>query len=260
MKSIQDFPVPKRSVGMWWLGQSGFVFRSPAGSTFAVDLYLSNSCAKLYPGLGINLNRTTPPLMKPEDVDVELYLCTHSHRDHADPETISFLNKDRMRFGGPAQACETFRQCGVREEDIALLYPMRKMNFGDVDIDCTFALPTDGDTDLNHLGYVFSFKGGPTIYLTGDTADHELLRSVKRLRPNVMITCINGAFNNLNPHQAARLAGDLRPELVIPCHHDMMPDIGIDPVLFAAQLKYFAPGVKYQLLTPGAAFVYSVTP
>jgi L-ascorbate 6-phosphate lactonase len=108
----------------------------------------------------------------------------------------------------------------------------------------TFALPTD-DTDLNHVGYVFEFGGGPRIYMTGDTAACELLASAARHRPDYMITVINGGFKNLSHDQAALLAKEIGPRAAIPCHYDMFPDNAIDPRQFRAALKLRAPEVRY---------------
>jgi L-ascorbate 6-phosphate lactonase len=118
----------------------------------------------------------------------------------------------------------------------------------DVRIRGTFALPTD-DSDLNHLGYVFEFGGAPPIYMTGDTAECELLESARRHAPQMMITVINGGFQNLSHDQAARLAGKVKPKVAVPCHYDMFPDNSIDPRQFRSALKLRAPEVGY--LAPG---------
>src|SRR5437588_12604338 len=49
---------------------------------------------------------------KPEELDVDHFLCTHSHYDHADPETIGRLRKQAVQtFVGPGLACESFCNC-----------------------------------------------------------------------------------------------------------------------------------------------------
>jgi L-ascorbate metabolism protein UlaG (beta-lactamase superfamily) len=46
-KSLRGFTVPAGSLEVWWLGQAGFLFKSPAGRIIAVDPCLSNSCEAL---------------------------------------------------------------------------------------------------------------------------------------------------------------------------------------------------------------------
>ena len=49
MKEIKSFDVPRGEVGVWWLGQNGFVFKTPEGTLVSVDLYLTNSVPELCP-------------------------------------------------------------------------------------------------------------------------------------------------------------------------------------------------------------------
>ncbi len=256
MEEIREYRVEKKSVAAWWLGQNSFIFKTPEGLVAGVDLYLTDSCNGLQPGL--DLSRRVPVLIQPEELDVDLFLCTHNHQDHTDPETIRHLrHKDAMRFIGPPPSCGVFRQHAIEEGRITLAWPDCLIEHGDLTIRGTFALPTD-DTDLNHMGFVFEVGGGPRIYMTGDTDYHELLTSAARYRPNVMITCINGGFNNLSHFEAAVLAGQVKPQTAIPCHYDMFPDNCVDPKQFEAALKLKAPDVAYRELAHGKLFTCRV--
>src|SRR5579883_1481000 len=184
MQEIRGTAVARGTVALWWLGQNGFVFKTPEGTVVATDLYLSDSCVGAVPGL--DLSRKVPVLIPPEEIDVDVYVCTHSHLDHADPETISRLRrKDTMRFVGPHRTCEIYRQCGVENGRISPVFAGQEIEAGDVAMKATFAMPTD-DTDLNHVGYVFSFGSGPRVYMTGDTAACELLASARTAEPQYM--------------------------------------------------------------------------
>jgi len=255
MRQIREFPVPARSVALWWFGQNGYIFKSHEGTLVSTDLYLTNSCEKLHTEL--DLRRKVPVLLRPEDVDVDVFTCTHNHQDHTDPETIGGLrNKDTALFVGPQPSCGVFRAERVEQSRIQPAWPSCYLEFRDVQIHGTFALPTD-DTDLNHMGYVFRFGDGPRIYVTGDTDYTELLVSAAKLSPDVVITCINGGFNNLSHWEAADIVGKIKPRAAIPCHYDMFADNAVDPRQFAASLRLRAPGVCYQELRHGEPFVFS---
>jgi L-ascorbate 6-phosphate lactonase len=244
MRDIREFPVPRGSVAFWFLGQNGFIFKSPEGVLVATDLYLSNSCAAIAPN-GMNLNRQVPVLLPPEEVAVDVFAVTHNHQDHTDPETIANLRQqDIAHFVGPHPSCEVFRQKRIEETRIVATWPDHVLEFGDVTIRATFALPTD-DTDLNHLGYLLQFGNGPRIYMTGDTDDCELLASVRKHAPHLMVSCINGGFNNLSHYEAAQLAARIRPRAAVPCHYDMFPDNSVNPDQFRAALQLRAPDVRY---------------
>src|SRR5271154_5263051 len=86
MRQIREFKVEKNSVAIWWFGQNGYIFKSPEGTLASVDLYLTDSCVTLR--TDVDLRRVVPVLIAPEDLDVDIFTCTHNHQDHTDPETI----------------------------------------------------------------------------------------------------------------------------------------------------------------------------
>ncbi len=255
MREIREFPVPRGAVALWWLGQNGYIFKSPEGTLLATDLYLTDSCRTIAPP-GIDLSRQVPVLIPPEEIDVDLYAVTHNHQDHTDPETIARLrNKDTTHFIGPHPSCAVFRAQGIESGRILPAWPDAELELRDIKMRGTFSLPTD-DTDLNHMGYVFEFGGGARVYMTGDTAWCELLSSARRHLPHLMITCINGGFRNLSHDQAALLAAEIRPRAAIPCHYDMFPDNAVDPRQFRAALCLRAPEVGYLQPQHGVPLVF----
>lgn len=255
MQQIKEFRVEKGSVAMWWLGQNGYIFKSPEGTTVSVDLYLTHSCETLR--TDVDLRRVVPILIEPKDLTIDIFTCTHNHQDHTDPETIRALrHKDTMRFVGPIPSCEVYAAEGVESGRIARVWPKEEFEERDFRLIGTFALPTD-DTDLNHMGFIFQFGNGPKFYITGDTDYHELLASAGKHEPDVMITCINGGFNNLSHWEAAELAGKVKPKVAIPCHYDMFADNRIDPLQFRSAMAMQGVKVGYQELSHGKPFVYS---
>lgn len=256
MRQIRQYQVEKGAVAMWWLGQNGYIFKSPEGTLASVDLYLTDSCATLR--TDINLRRSVPILIAPEDLDVDIFTCTHNHQDHTDPDTIRALrHKDTMHFVGPMPTCDVYATEGVEKSRIVRVWPKSEYEARDFHLVGTFALPTD-DTDLNHMGFVFQFGHGPKIYVTGDTDFHELLGAAGKHKPDVMITCINGGFNNLSHWEAAQVVGMVNPKVAIPCHYDMFADNHIDPQQFRASLAIQGIAVSYQELTHGDPFVFSL--
>jgi L-ascorbate 6-phosphate lactonase len=248
MDSILGAKVRKGSAAIWWLCQMGFLIKTPAGTVVSIDAYLTDSCRKIGESVGLDLSRRVPVQIEPRELQADYFLCTHSHQDHADPETIRQLRQERFKaFAGPGLVCETYRRCKISEKRIRQLYAGGAFPMGDVTVHATFAMPTD-DSDVNHVGYVLDIKNGPRIYLTGDTDYSDLLASAAKFKPDVMIACINGGFNNLSHWEAAELARRIEPRIAIPCHFDMFPDNAVEPTQFMASLTYLAPKVTYRLL------------
>ncbi|MEJ8572000.1 MBL fold metallo-hydrolase [Microbaculum marinum] len=254
MQDIDAFDVPARGIAIWFLGQNGWVIKSPGGTTIAVDPYLSDINAGRRPG--IDSARRLPIFIDPENLKVDLFLCTHSHIDHACPVTIEGSHKaGTTRFAGPAETQAVFARAGVGEAEREVTFPNQVFAIGDITITGTYALPTD-DTDLNHMGFVFQVDGGPRFYVTGDSAPVGLLRYARKFEPQLMAVCINGGFSNLSHWEAAELVREVDPELAFPCHYDMFADNTCPPHMFRASLTIQGVGEKYRLPEYETPFVY----
>lgn len=250
--------VPSRSIALWWLGQSSFIVKSPAGQILALDPYLSNACKALGRKAGIDMDRIVPAPLAPADlVGMDGYLMTHSHEDHLDPHTLLPYRKagGRGPFVAPAETREKIIRLGVPEDETRMIWPNKVIEFGDITIRGTFAIPFGGD-DMTHVGYLVKVRRGPTIYFTGDTGYHEVLANcVSGHQPDVLVTVIN-PFGNMDPAQAARLARDINVKLVIPSHYDLFPDNCLPPRLLRTNLIALGIGERYRELKHGRAFVY----
>ncbi len=251
---IHAFEVPARSVAIWFLGQNGWILKSPSGFTVAIDPYLSDLLNGKRPNL--DQARQVPIFIEPERLRVDLHACTHSHADHACPETIAGSRKAGTRqFMGPAETLAVFERAGVPAEERIPIWPNHVVRFADLTFTGTFALPTD-HTDLTHMGFMIAVEDGPTVYVTGDTADTPILETAARHAPDVMIVCINAGFRNLSHWEAAELVKVIDPEIAIPCHYDMFPDNTCPPHMFRASLAVLGIEDKYRLVEHATPFVY----
>jgi L-ascorbate 6-phosphate lactonase len=199
-----------------------------------------------------------PPLRRRDLVGVDLYLLTHSHQDHLDPETIGPYRQagGQGPFVAPAEAIARLHALGIPPAQTTMVWPNKCLTVGDLTVRATFAIPFGGD-DLTHVGYLLVVQGGPKTYFTGDTAYHEVLAdAVAPHKPDVLVTVINGAFRNLGPAEAALLAKRLGVKVVIPCHHDLFLDNCQPPQMLHTNLKLQGISDTYRLLQQGAAFTH----
>jgi len=239
-KAFAACKVPPRSVALAWLGQAGFVLKSPRGITLALDPYLSNSCEALGKEAGFDMNRRFPaPLLPSELKAFDVILFTHSHQDHVDPETVQPFLKGGAKsvLIAPHEASDRLLSLGAPQEQITLTWPNKTHEIGDIRLKTTFAIPFAGD-DLTHVGYLVEVRDGPRIYFTGDTDYNDILAiSVSPYQPDIMVTVINPAFRNLSPIDAGRLAKSIGPRWVIPCHYDLFPDNCLPANLLKTNLR-----------------------
>ena len=261
-EELRAHRVPPGSLTLWWLGQTGFVVKSPAGKLVVIDPYLSNSAKAIGEQVGLNLDRLVPPPLEASElVGVDLYAMTHSHADHLDPETLAGYRAagGTGPYLAPAETAEKLCQLGVPPDQILWTWPNKTHTVGDVEIRATFALPFSGD-DLTHVGYLVRVAGGCSVYFTGDTGYHELLAvSIAPHKPDVLVTVINPAFRNMGPIEAARLARELDVQVAIPCHYDMFPDNSLPPQLLRTNLIVEGIGERYRQLEHGRPFTFPET-
>jgi L-ascorbate 6-phosphate lactonase len=257
MRSIRNFAVPTGSLAVWFMGQNGFILKDSAGPLIGIDLYLTNSCAETYTSLPFRVDRQLPIFIEPEDLDIDVFITTHSHQDHADPETIRRAPKSEARlFVGPYDSCKLYEQQGVPVDAIRLIHPGQTIEIGATTVSATFALPTDS-TDLNHTGMLLTFSNGITFFNSGDTAWAELLPSLLPWGVDICAVCINGGYHNLPSEQAALIAKAVDASVAIPCHYDMMINNIGSPEMFKVALERCGAPAKCHMLRYYEPWLYT---
>lgn len=259
LKELREFSVPPKSIAVWWLGQAGFILKSPQGTLAVIDPYLSDSCGPAAEKLGNFYRSFAPPISADQLSGFDLYVMTHSHADHLDPETVRGYRQSGGKgpYLAPPNAAAKIEELGVPKDQIILTWPGKVYNAGDMKFRATFAVPF-GDDDLTHVGYLVSLADGVSLYFTGDTAYHEVIGlSVSEYKPDVMFTVINGMWRNLGPADAAKLADQIKPGLVIPYHYDLFPDGQMPPHTLRMNLFLYGMMDRFSTIEVGVPFICS---
>ena len=260
MEQLRAFQVPSGTLTVWWLGQASFLLKSPKGTLVTIDPYLSNACKTDGERYGLDADRRVPPPITPQQlVGVDLVALTHSHLDHMDPETLGAYRAagGEGPYLAPPETWEKLQsEVGVPERQITMIWPNKTHTVGDLVLRATFALAPMSD-DMTHVGYLISTPGGPTFYFTGDTGYAELVAvGVRDHHPDVMFTVINGIFRNLCPAEAARLAKQIDPKVVIPCHYDLFPCSDMSPQLLHTNMVLEGISDRYHTLEHAQPYTY----
>lgn len=234
MEAIRNTVIGPDSLGIWFLGQNGFVLKTHEGTLIAIDPYLTDACGEKYADGPFDLSRVIPVPIEPEDLDVDVVLITHSHEDHLDEWTLRRLQCTPWIIA-PFQAMQRINEWGFKTQKLRLLHPAESLDVLGIRITGTFALPTD-NTDLNHIGLNCTFSNGITFYNTGDTAYAQRMETLLPTNVDVCAICINGGFHNLTASDAAQLVNVIQPRVVIPTHYDLMRCNQSDPENFRIAL------------------------
>src|SRR4051812_32826259 len=109
MAEVEAASVRPDTLALWWIGQSGFMLKTPGGLIVAIDPYLTDSRSD-----GGRHERLLPPPINPSALRCDLILCSHDHPDHADPETLlPALRAAPALVAGPPTVCARLARLGI---------------------------------------------------------------------------------------------------------------------------------------------------
>ena len=225
-------------ISLTWLGQMGLLIKTDSTS-LCVDYFASPMEGRLI----------APPVPAGGLKGIDAFVGTHDHIDHIDHDAwkIWAKNKPDAKFIFPRKHMESVLKDGIAKENAIGLNDGESYQIGDVTIHAIPASHEFLDRDENglypYLQYVIE-AGGIRIHHAGDTVRYEgMLGKIKQFgKIDVQLLPINGRdakryrqnwIGNMTYQEAADLAGDVMPSLVIPGHWDMFEINGEDPVLFA---------------------------
>jgi len=246
---ISKLLAPNARTKLFWLGQAGFVIKSSCGKLLGIDLYLSE-CVEPVEG-HVGYHRLMPQIIAPEELELDVVIATHFHRDHFDTDAIPQL----MANGKTQLFCAY--DC---KEDVERLGIDRNRT--------TFVKPGDSaDCAGFHIDFIHSDHGsgaplevapivtvdGKHFLETGDTSLHLEWKEeyLKAGALDVLIAPINGAYGNLNEQENVSLTKALQPRLTVPCHFGMFASHGGHPGLWKDLLEEQLPEQQYKIFTMG---------
>jgi L-ascorbate 6-phosphate lactonase len=237
MQRIASKQVPKSQLSCWWLGGSGFVFKTPAGTVICIDPYLSNCVEDLF-----GMKRAFPSPIEPEELRADAIISTHWHEDHLDPGSIPTIarNNPGAQFIMPPSATARAMSWGLRRSQIVSISPAQPVVLREVGIEATPARHEAGvpGWEVPDAIGVLLHLDALTIYHCGDTEYDVRLRRLRARNPHIAMLCINGVGGNMDAHEAALLGWQLGAKEVIPMHHLLWatdkpkPEETLDPMLF----------------------------
>ena len=241
IKSVMDRPAESGAT-LWWMGQMGFLMKI-GDTVLCIDYYASP-----------DPRRQVRPLVPAEEVTgIDAFLGTHNHLDHMDHASwrLWAAQCPGARFIYPRVHERDVLEDGVTADNVRGLNDGETCTVGNVTIHAIAAahefIDRNPETGLVPcLQYIIE-GNGVRIYHAGDTLRYEgMLPALKAFGPvDAALLPINGrdgeryrrnCIGNMTYQEAADLAGELQPRMVIPGHWDMFRDNPGDPEAFADYL------------------------
>lgn len=252
---IADTVISPGQVGLFYIAQAGFCIKTASGKTIFIDPYLSDACERMF-----GFKRMIPSPLQAEEVNADLYLITHHHADHLDPDALPVIVQKPDTFFGIAPDCVSFfEEMKVNPTRYKMLKEDDQWQWNDISIKAIYA--DHGELAPDAIGYLLEIDG-IKIYHVGDTAYRpEEIKASLQSEIDIMIAPINGTYGNMIASEACELAALLKPRLLIPCHFWMflehvVPDGKGDPATFL-QCAAALPGtIKAKVMAPGELLIY----
>lgn len=233
---INEASVKPGSLNIWWIGQEGYVIKSPDLIIY-IDPYLSNYAERITRGQPNEHVRMMESPIRPEEVtQADLVICTHDHADHIDPEGIPVIARSSgmAKFIVPESARGRLLDFGIAQERILTLKGDDSLTIHGISV---FAVPAkherfdkDELTGYPYLSYVIKTEGLNLLH-AGDTIPYEgQVGKFSLHRIDLAFVPINGRDKsrhelgfegNFNCTEAVDFALGVGARLTVPMHYDM---------------------------------------
>ncbi|MGB0767475.1 MAG: MBL fold metallo-hydrolase [Phycisphaeraceae bacterium] len=240
-----------RGFAVWWLGQSGFLIKTPGG-VLLFDPYLSDALTVKYAQTDKPHVRLSELVVEPGRLEmVDVVTSSHNHTDHLDAATLNPLREaceDLTIVVPSANRAFAADRLEMNAQDLEALDAGESETFGAFTLHAVASAHNELDRDdrgrHRYLGFVAEFDAGGRrcyVYHSGDTLRHDrLAETLKQWPIDLALLPINGnkperrVAGNLCGSEAAQLASDIDAKLVLPCHYDLFAFNTASPDRFVA--------------------------
>ena len=231
------------------MGQAGYIIKSKSGRTLGIDLYLSE-CVERVEGHD-GYHRLMPEIVNPSELNLDILIATHFHRDHFDIDAIPELMANGKTMLYCSYDCkDDVERLGIDNQRVVFAQSGNKYEVDGFEI--RFTKCDHGTGAPQALGVLISVDNH-NILEVGDTSFHEEWKDeyLSAGPIDVLIAPINGAYGNLNEQEHILLTKVLHPELVIPCHFGMFASHGGRIDYWHSLIREQIPEQKYKIFRMG---------
>lgn len=251
--AVKVLTAPQGKTHLFSVGQAGFIIKSASGQLLGIDMYLSDCVERVEGHKGYK--RMLPKILAPSDLEFDVVIATHFHKDHFDDDSIpELLANGKTKLYAALDCKDDVNRLGIEKENITYVKPNEHYEHGDFSID--FVDCDHGTGAPLAVGAVITVDG-KKIYEAGDTCLRmDRVESLKKLGNfDVVIAPINGAYGNMNEEEFPQFV-DALGGLAIPCHYGMFPSHGGNPGKFFDIMQEKYPNAPFLIMALGEKYTF----
>lgn len=257
-------------IAVFYLGQEGFLIKYQ-GISILIDAYLSDYVDRNCCTESVIWHRKYDAPIDAAELDfIDYVFCTHSHFDHADPDTLLILSQvnQNITFIVPYVLEELMVSYGIPKDRIRCVDADKEIRLGNLSVTPVPAaheqLHTDGNGHYKELGYRIKFGEDITIFHAGDCCIYDGLG--ERLEGvDIGFLPVNGRdyyrlkddiIGNMDSSEAVLLAKETGMKLLVPMHFDLYAVNEVNPAHFVDRLFTINRMQRFHIFAPGEGYIY----
>ncbi|MDD3409212.1 MAG: MBL fold metallo-hydrolase [Eubacteriales bacterium] len=251
--AIRVLTAPVGKTALFSTGQAGYIIKSKSGQLLGMDMYLTDCVERIEGHVGYH--RLLPKLLTPGELEFDVVVATHPHKDHFDDDAIPVLmDNEHTRLIASVDCEKDIQRLSMSMQRVTIVKPGDHVHIGDFDIDLVNCDHGAGAPDA--VGVVVTVDG-KKVFMAGDTCLRlDRTGEYQAKGPfDVMIAPINGAYGNMNEEECVTLAATLKPKLTIPCHYGMFAPHGGNPGKFYDLMRTMHPELGFKLMQQGERII-----
>lgn len=258
----------ENQAALFYLGQEGMLIKYHNHYLF-IDPYLSDYVDRHCCTDTVQWLRRYPAPIDPKELDfVDYVLCTHSHYDHCDPDTLTAIANacPDTTFIVPKPVTGVVHSYDIPEERIIGAVADKSISLNEFTVTPIPAaheeLHTDSNGNYLELGYKI-LLGKYSICHVGDCCIYDGLAE-KLMNTDVLMVPVNGRgyyklreeiIGNMTAEEAVLLAKETHAGMLVPMHYDLYDVNCINPAAFVDSLYSINPSQPFHMFTPGERYI-----
>lgn len=266
---ITDTILKDNQLALFYLGQEGYLFRYKQ-TNILIDPYLTDYVDQNCCTDSVKWVRKYPAPIQAKELDfIDYVLCTHTHYDHTDPDTLRVLAEvnPNATFIVPDFAIDLVTSYGINRNKVIGALAGTTITCNDCSVIPIPAaheeLHQDEKGNYMELGYKILFDD-ISLYHGGDCCLYDGLSDYLK-EIDIMMVPINGRsyyklrddiIGNMTIEEAVILAQECNAGLLVPMHYDLYDVNCVNPAHFVDYLYSTNPAQKFHMFVPGEKFIY----